>query len=176
LKRVYFSAYIPVTSSPDLPPIGSASPKLREHRLYQADWLLRFYGFAAAEILTADNPNLDYELDPKVVWALRNISFYPIEVNKASLEELLRIPGIGAISAKRIMRQRRLAAVKYDDLKKMGVVLKRARFFLTCSGKYFGDNALDPYYIQGQLTGDVRLKMIGSEETKQLSMFEDLQK
>jgi putative DNA modification/repair radical SAM protein len=176
LKRVYFSAYIPVTSSPDLPPLGSASPKLREHRLYQADWLLRFYGFTAAEILTADNPNLDYELDPKVVWALRNISFYPIEVNKASLEELLRIPGIGAISAKRIMRQRRLAAVKYDDLKKMGVVLKRARFFLTCSGKYYGDNALDPYYIQGQLTGDVRLKMIGSGETKQLSMFEDLQK
>ncbi|MDR0817342.1 MAG: putative DNA modification/repair radical SAM protein [Clostridiales Family XIII bacterium] len=152
MKRVYFSAYIPVADSPNLPPIGSASPQLREHRLYQADWLLRFYGFGAGEILTEENPNLDYELDPKVVWALRNIESFPVEINKASFEELLRIPGIGNISAKRILRQRRIAAVKYDDLKKMGVVVKRARFFLTCSGKYYGDNVFDPYYIRDRIT------------------------
>jgi putative DNA modification/repair radical SAM protein len=193
MKRVYFSAYIPVADSPDLPPLGSASPQLREHRLYQADWLLRFYGFGAGEILTEDNPNLDYELDPKVVWALRNIEFFPVEVNKASFEELLRIPGIGGICAKRIMRQRRIAAVKYDDLKKMGVVLKRARFFLTCSGKYYGDNVFDPYYIRDKITdkqaiistkqqtpapllssADIRLKMNGGEE-RQISMFDALQ-
>jgi putative DNA modification/repair radical SAM protein len=191
MKRVYFSAYVPVADSPDLPPLGSASPQLREHRLYQADWLLRFYGFGAGEILTEDHPNLDYELDPKVVWALRNIEFFPIEVNKASFEELLRIPGVGNVSAKRIMRQRRIAAVKYDDLKKMGVVVKRARFFLTCSGKYYGDNVFDPYYIRDRITdksalipggqypaqllneSDIRLKMNGGPE-RQISMFDAL--
>lgn len=106
--------------------------------MYQADWLLRFYGFGADEILSEENPFLDLDLDPKIQWALRNIRHFPIEINKASEEELLRIPGVGPTSAKRIMRQRRVSAVKYDDLKKMGVVLKRAKYFLTCSGKYYG--------------------------------------
>jgi predicted DNA-binding helix-hairpin-helix protein len=151
LKRVYFSAYIPVSSHPDLPDLLTPPPLKREHRLYQADWLLRFYGFTADEILSADNPNLDYELDPKIVWALRHIEFFPIEVNKASQEELLRIPGVGNTSAIRIMRQRKVSAVRYDDLKKMGVVLKRARFFLTCSGKYYGDSIFEPTYIRDKI-------------------------
>lgn len=138
MKRVYFSAYIPVNNSPILPDLFSAPPLLREHRIYQADWLLRFYGFTADEILDEKNPFLDTELDPKISWALRNIHLFPIEINKASMEELMRIPGIGSTSAYRILRQRRVAAVKYDDLKKMGVVLKRAKYFLTCSGKYYG--------------------------------------
>ena len=151
LKRVYFSAYIPVVDTPELPSPIKPPPLKREHRLYQADWLLRFYGFSADEILTDENPHLDYDLDPKVIWALRNIEHFPIEVNTASEEALLRIPGIGNTSARRILRQRRIAAVRYEDLKKMGVVLKRARFFLTCSGKYYGDKVLEPYYIKDRI-------------------------
>jgi hypothetical protein len=151
MKRVYFSAYIPVASAPELPDMTMPPPLKREHRLYQADWLLRFYGFRADEILSDDEPNLDYELDPKVVWALRHLEDFPIEINKASLEELLRIPGVGNTSATRIIRQRREAAVRYDDLKKMGVVLKRAKYFLTCSGRYYGDSELEPYYIRDKL-------------------------
>jgi putative DNA modification/repair radical SAM protein len=151
LKRVYFSAYVPVASAPELPDITAPPPLKREHRLYQADGLLRFYGFRADEILSADHPNLDYDLDPKVVWALRHLGFFPVEINKAPLEELLRIPGVGNTSAERIVRQRREAAIRYDDLKKMGVVVKRAKYFLTCSGRYYGDSELEPYYICDKL-------------------------
>jgi putative DNA modification/repair radical SAM protein len=151
LKRVYFSAYIPVADTPELPALLTPPPLRREHRLYQADWLLRFYGFSSEEILPEDAPNLDWELDPKASWALRNIGQFPIEVNKASLAELLRIPGVGNVSAERILKQRRMAAVGYDDLKKMGVVLKRARFFLTCSGKYYGDKVFEPVYIRDKV-------------------------
>ncbi|MDR1496050.1 MAG: putative DNA modification/repair radical SAM protein [Clostridiales Family XIII bacterium] len=152
LKRVYFSAYIPVVSAPALPDLMTPPPLKREHRLYQADWLLRFYGFRADEILSEGEPDLDYELDPKVVWALRHLELFPIEINKAPLEELLRIPGVGNTSATRITRQRREAAVRYDDLKKMGVALKRAKYFLTCSGRYYGDSELEPCYIRDRLT------------------------
>ncbi|MCL2111508.1 MAG: putative DNA modification/repair radical SAM protein [Clostridiales bacterium] len=138
MKRVYFSAYIPVVDAPELPSLLSPPPLRREHRLYQADWLLRFYGFSADEILTETEPNLDYDLDPKVIWALRHIDAFPIEVNTASEAELLRIPGIGNVSARRILRQRRVQKVRYEDLKKMGVVMKRARYFLTCGGRYHG--------------------------------------
>ena len=144
MKRVYFSAYIPVADAPELPSLLTPPPLKREHRLYQADWLLRFYGFSADEILTEEAPNLDYDLDPKVVWALRHIEVFPIEINTASEAELLRIPGIGNVSVRRIMRQRRIQKVRYDDLKKMGVVLKRARFFLTCDGRYYGGKEQAP--------------------------------
>jgi putative DNA modification/repair radical SAM protein len=156
MKRVYFSAYIPIASAPELPDMTMPPPLKREHRLYQADWLLRFYGFRADEILSEDEPDLDYELDPKVVWALRNLGEFPIEVNKASLEELLRIPGVGNTSAARIIRQRRTSAIRYDDLKKIGVVLKRARFFLTCSGRYYGDSEFEPYYLRDKIVGQER--------------------
>ena len=144
MKRVYYSAYIPVSSAPELPSLLTPPPLKREHRLYQADWLMRFYGFSAEEILTEDAPNLDYDLDPKVVWALRNIEVFPIEVNTASEAELLRIPGVGNISVKRIMRHRRIQKIRYEDLKKMGVVLKRARFFITVDGRYYGGKEQEP--------------------------------
>ena len=132
MKRVYYSAYIPVVDSPVLPDIRTAPPLKREHRIYQADWLLRFYGFTVSELFNKENENLDPDLDPKVTWALRNLDRFPIEVNRASYEELMRIPGIGHITAKRIMRQRRYAAVRFDDLKKMGAVMKRAKYFVLC--------------------------------------------
>lgn len=177
MKRVYFSAYIPVVESSNLPSLYSAPPLKREHRLYQADFLLRFYGFTADEILGEDNPFLDNDLDPKIVWALKNIEQFPIDVNKASHEELLRIPGIGNTSALRIMRQRRIAAVKYDDLKKIGVVLKRARFFLTCSGKYYGDKILEPEYIRNKVlpANSIKNILIEQDRSPQISMFDAYQ-
>lgn len=141
MKRVYYSAYIPVTNSPLLPDVLSAPPLAREHRLYQADWLLRFYGFTADEILDEENPNLELELDPKINWALRHIEKFPVEINTANIETLMRIPGIGYVSAKRIIQQRKCVSVKFDDLKKMGVVIKRAKYFLTCGGKYYGNDS-----------------------------------
>ena len=173
MKRVYFSAYIPVTSSPLLPTPFTAPPLAREHRLYQADWLLRFYGFTADEILDEKTPFLDLDLDPKISWALRNIEKFPIEINKASLEELLRIPGVGTQSALRIVRQRRMAAVHFDDLKKIGVVVKRARYFITCCGKYHGDSDLVPEYIKNKVleSDGIRRRLLPKDEQVQLSMF-----
>lgn len=163
LKRVYFSAYIPVVESPSLPSLHSAPPLAREHRLYQADWLLRFYGFEADELLDEKNPFLDPQLDPKITWALRHPEMFPIEVNKASMEELLRIPGIGMVSAKRIVRQRRFSAVRFEDLKKMGVTVKRAKYFVTCGGRYRGGIDLDP--------GRIRSCLLPDHGEEQLSMF-----
>ena len=174
MKRVYFSAYIPVSDSPLLPSVFTAPPLTREHRLYQADWLLRFYGFRADEILDDANPNLDPDLDPKIAWALRNIDKFPVEVNKASMDEILRIPGVGTVSALRIIRQRKVAAVKYEDLKKMGVVLKRARYFLTCMGKYYGGKDLVPENIRGKALESEQIKMsiLPKIDELQLSMFQ----
>ncbi|MCK5128891.1 MAG: putative DNA modification/repair radical SAM protein [Clostridiales bacterium] len=135
LKRVYYSAYMPVTNHKALVHI-TRPPLLREHRLYQADWLLRFYGFKAEEILDDSMPMLDVNLDPKACWAVRHSEFFPVEVNRASLEVLLRVPGIGNISARRIIRARRIGRLSFDDLKKLGAVLKRAAYFITCNGKY----------------------------------------
>ncbi len=135
LKRVYYSAYVPVNEDSRLP-VLRAPPLLREHRLYQADWLVRLYGFKAAEILSDPEDNLDVELDPKSAWALRHPEFYPIEVNRDSYERLLRVPGVGLTSAQRIVEARRLGPLTFDDLKRIGVVLRRARYFLTCGGRY----------------------------------------
>lgn len=151
MKRVYYSAYVPVVSSPILPDRHTAPPLAREHRIYQADWLLRFYGFSVSELFNGRESNLDPDLDPKITWALRNLDRFPVEVNKASYEMLMRIPGIGAVSARRIVRQRKICAVKFDDLKKMGVVLKRAKYFLTCSGKYYGEKKFDEEVIRNSI-------------------------
>lgn len=160
MKRVYYSAYVPVVQSPILPDAGTLPPLAREHRLYQADWLLRFYGFRVNELVDDEHPDLDTEVDPKVTWALRHMDQFPVEVNKASMDMLLRIPGVGTVSAKRIIRQRKVAAVKYEDLKKMGVVLKRAKHFLTCSGKYYGEKNFLPEVIRGHLVdGDNGVQM-----------------
>lgn len=163
MKRVYYSAYIPVVSSPLLPDVLTAPPLGREHRLYQADWLLRFYGFSAEEILDEEHPNLDTEVDPKVTWALRHLDQFPVEINKAPMDLLLRIPGVGVLSAQRIIRQRKMRAVRYEDLKKIGVVLKRARYFLTCSGRYYGEKKFAPEFIRDQI--------LERRDGVQLSMF-----
>ncbi|OGR78313.1 MAG: putative DNA modification/repair radical SAM protein [Elusimicrobia bacterium GWC2_64_44] len=137
LKRVYYSAFVPIMKDSRLPALREP-PLLREHRLYQADWLLRFYGFTADELLDEKHPGLDLNFDPKTVWALNNLDKFPLEVNKASYEEILRVPGIGVTSAQRILRARRAGALKLDDLKKLGVVMKRAVYFVTAGGKYGG--------------------------------------
>ena len=135
LKRVFFSAYVPVSDSALLPPMGTKPPLLREHRLYQADWLLRFYGFSASEILDDASPSFDPLLDPKCCWAIRHMELFPIDVNRAEYALLLRVPGIGVKSAKRIITARRESSLSFEGLKRLGVVLKRAQYFITCSGK-----------------------------------------
>lgn len=137
LKRVYYSAYIPINQDNILPALNVPPPLLRENRLYQADWLLRYYGFKADELLNEENPNFNNLLDPKCDWAIRNIDKFPIEINKADYFSLLRVPGIGVISAKRIVSARRSCILNFDNLKKLGIVMKRARYFITCNGKYF---------------------------------------
>ena len=137
MKRVFYSAYIPVVEDSRLPSRESTPPLWREHRLYQADWLLRFYGFSAAELLDEQNPQLHPYLDPKCHWALRHPELFPLEVNRAGFDELLRVPGVGVESALRIMRARKLCPLTWDGLKNIGVVLKRARYFLLCKGRPF---------------------------------------
>lgn len=169
LKRVYYSSYIPTVTHPNLPSVFTAPPLKREHRLYQADWLLRFYGFSASEILDETNPDLDMELDPKCDWALRHMDLFPIEINRAPYEMLLRVPGIGERSAKRIMAARRAASVNYDLLKDIGVVCKRAKHFITCSGKFSGDRNLDPRSVRELLLAGDRT---GHQfDGKQISIF-----
>ncbi|HCM25347.1 MAG: putative DNA modification/repair radical SAM protein [Treponema sp. GWB1_62_6] len=133
VRRVYYSAFVPVADDPRIPSLGRP-PLLREHRLYQADWLFRFYGFTAAEIL-ADGASLDDDLDPKSAWALRNLAFFPVDVNKAGYAELLRVPGIGPVSCSRILRARRSSSLRHDQLPALGVVMKRARAFVVCADK-----------------------------------------
>ncbi len=150
LKRVYYSAYVPVSDDNRLP-VLSAPPLLREHRLYQADWLLRFYGFSAEEILSDDAPNLDETFDPKTAWALRHPEFFPVEINRADYATLLRVPGIGVTSAKRIIAARRFSAVTPEGMKKIGVVMKRAKYFITGSGRTFEKPDRTPALLRQQL-------------------------
>lgn len=142
LKRVYFSAYIPTFSHKNLPAIDTPPPLLREHRLYQADWLMRFYGFGWDEITTERNPFLDERFDPKLAWALRNLHLFPVEVNRADRETLLRIPGFGTRSVSKILRARRTKALRPNDLETMKISLKRARYFITVGGKTVKKTAL----------------------------------
>lgn len=171
LKRVYYSAYVPVSNDPKLPVIANP-PLLREHRLYQADWLLRFYGFSSKELLREDQPNFDVFLDPKCNWALRNLHLFPLEINRAPYEMLLRIPGIGVKSANRIAAARRFHSLSYDSLKKIGVVLKRAKFFITCNGKYYGEIGFKENLLRQSLIGELpKISNEKRDEGQQLSMF-----
>ena len=136
LKRVYYSAYVSVNRDSNLPTLEKP-PLLRENRIYQADWLLRFYGFRADELLNEQNPNFNTLLDPKCDWALRHLEQFPVDINRVDYATLLRVPGIGVISAKRILRARKDCHLQFEHLKKLGVVLKRARYFITCDGKYY---------------------------------------
>lgn len=165
LKRVYYSAYVPVNVDRNLPAIKTP-PLKRENRLYQADWLLRFYGFKANELLTPKNPNFNLLIDPKANYALNNIDNYPIEINTADYKDILRVPGIGVTSAKRIMMTRKVAHLDFDTLKRIGVVLKRAKYFITCDGKYYSKT--------GVFKKDIIYRQILLEENiKQLSLFHD---
>jgi len=168
MRRVYYSAYIPVGEQSLLPVV--APPLLREHRLYQADWLLRFYGFQAHELLSEANPNFDLRLDPKAFWAISNLHLFPLDVNRAALEQLLRVPGIGVNSAQRIFASRKFAQLDFADLKRIGVVMKRARFFITCKGKFFDSRDGDYRRLPQRL---LMLEAGGNpyEEALQLPLF-----
>ncbi len=158
LKRVYYSAYIPVNQDNRLPALSGAPPLLREHRLYQADWLLRFYQFKLEEILDPTHPQLDTELDPKAAWALRHLEHFPLDVNRASKEELLRIPGVGVRSMQRILIARRQTRLQAEDLKRLGIVMKRARYFLHDGRHYLGDVPQREDFIRRALTSENRKK------------------
>ena len=171
LKRVFFSAYMPVVSDRNLPARDTPPPLLREHRLYQADWLLRFYGFSAGEILDDQHPDFNPLLDPKCNWALNHMEHFPVEVNRAPYEMLLRVPGIGVKSAKRIRAARRYAALDFDALKKLGVVLKRARYFILCGGKSISPLPTDnPAVIAGAVS-DRGFSQRELAPPEQLSLF-----
>lgn len=150
LKRVYYSAYIPVNKKGVLADLQQTSP-LREHRLYQADWLLRFYKFEAKELLSEEMPFFDPLLDPKANWAINNYHHFPVEINRASYEELLRVPGLGVTSALRIIKARKHGRIRYEHLKKIGVVFKRAKYFITVDGEFYGCRKDDKQYIRGLL-------------------------
>lgn len=171
LKRVYYSAYVPVNRGGNLPDLKNP-PTLREHRLYQGDWLLRKYGFRASELLNDKNPNFDINFDPKTTYALNNFDEFPIEINRASYETLIRIPGIGLIGARKIVSARRISFLDFEDLKKLGVVLKRAQYFITCRGKYYGSVDFDDEKIKKALMPKVDLNIIDNEGV-QLSFFDN---
>lgn len=180
LKRVFYSAYVPLNEDRDLPALGTPTPLLREHRLYQADWLLRFYGFQADELLSMDRPNFNEELDPKCDWALRHLEQFPVEINTAAFDVLLRVPGVGPKSAERIVTSRRFGRLDFNHLKKMGVVLKRAHYFITCSGQMMYHIPLDEQYITRQLIGtnqkeNWQIVHSGEQNFRQMSLFTDFQ-
>lgn len=154
LKRVFYSAFVNVNGNSMLPALPGGPPLLREHRLYQADWLLRYYHFKVAELLSEDRPDFNIFLDPKCDWALRHLDYFPVEINRATYQTLLRVPGIGYKSAERIVKARRKNSLTFDDLKKIGVVLKRALYFITCSGKMMYRTKLDEDYICKNLMQD----------------------
>ena len=158
LKRVYYSAYVPVNKSGILAN-ADAVPMIREHRLYQADWLLRFYDFKAGEILDEKNPFIDPLLDPKANWAVQNWHLFPMEINRASYKDLLRIPGIGVTSAKRIVMARKYSIIKYEHLKKLGVVIKRAKYFITVNGEFLGFSKESPELIRNALIEKEKMAM-----------------
>ncbi|MFA9397026.1 MAG: putative DNA modification/repair radical SAM protein [Clostridiaceae bacterium] len=170
MKRVYYSAYVPVSNNKNLPAIKNP-PFLREHRLYQADWLLRFYGYQADELLSKDNPNLNEDYDPKCDWALRNIHLFPIEINKASLNMLLRVPGIGLKSCEKIIKARKVHSLDYYDLKKLNIVLKRAQYFITCKGKYYGNVIFREDYIKNKLILHSDISKFPNSKYQQISFF-----
>ncbi len=180
LKRVYYSAFVNVNEDRDLPALAGGPPLLREHRLYQADWLLRFYDFKVDELLTEDRPDFNTAIDPKADWAVRHLEQFPVEINRADYHMLLRIPGVGVKSAGRIIAARRFGSLTFDDLKKIGVVLKRALYFITCSGKMMYPTRLEENYIVRNLTyqnqmgrGEKLPFLPDGTSYRQMSLFDD---
>ena len=174
LKRVFFSAYMPVSDNKLLPaPAGFKPPLLREHRLYQADWLMRFYGFSAGEILDEDHPNFDAALDPKSDWALRHPEFFPVELNKAPYEVILRVPGIGVRGAQRIVTARRVGPLTFEGVKRLGIVMKRAQYFITCSGHFLPGLKSGQDTVYRRLAGLER-EALPAGQGEQLSLFDQV--
>ncbi|MCI6552183.1 MAG: putative DNA modification/repair radical SAM protein [Lachnospiraceae bacterium] len=176
LKRVFYSAFIKVNEDKELPALPGGPPLLREHRLYQADWLLRYYGFRAGELLSEDRPNFNVLLDPKADWALRHLELFPVEINGADYGMLLRVPGVGVKSARRIVGARRNGALRFEDLKKIGVVLKRAQYFITCSGRMmYGTRIEEDYIARRLIDAGERLPFDRDGVTyRQMSLFDDV--
>lgn len=177
LKRVFYSAFVPVNEDRALPALkDNKPPLLREHRLYQADWLLRYYHFEAGELLDEENPNFNIMLDPKCCWALKHLDLFPVEVNKADYRLLLRVPGIGYKSAGRIVKARRMGSLQFEDLKKMGVVLKRALYFITCKGKMMYPVRIEEDYITRSLLNTCEKLPEGADGMtyRQLTLFDDV--
>ena len=176
LKRVFYSAYIPLNDDSALPALDTPVPLLREHRLYQADWLLRYYGFQADELLSEDKPFFDNRIDPKCDWAIRHLDQFPVEVNRAPADLLLRVPGMGPKSVRRIIQARYHSNLTFPMLKKMGVVLKRAQYFITCGGKMMYKIPFEQTYILNQLT-EVDRKEVYSitdkNDARQMNLFKD---
>lgn len=171
LKRVFYSAYVPVVENALLPALDTKPPLLREHRLYQADWLLRFYGFHARELLTENQPDFNPLLDPKCNWAVNHLGQFPVEIMRADYEVLLRVPGIGPLSAGRIISARRISRLTPDDLRKMGVVMKRAQYFITCGGRTVPGLRFSPESLTRQLE-HLEREQLPAAEMEQLSLFD----
>lgn len=180
LKRVYYSAFVNVNGDKDLPTTTNGAPLLREHRLYQADWLLRFYHFEVEELLSKEHPNFNAMMDPKANWAVHHLEQFPVEINRADYRMILRVPGIGVKSARRIVAARRFGNLTFEDLKKIGVVLKRALYFITCNGRKMYPTKLEENYIVQNLTYQNRMGkgeklpfLMDGTPYRQLSLFDD---
>ncbi|MEO9894419.1 putative DNA modification/repair radical SAM protein [Aurantibacter sp.] len=170
MKRVYYSGYVPISTDNRLPSIGSEVPMLRENRLYQTDWLLRFYGFSVNEILDAKNPNLEMDIDPKLMWALRNLNYFPVDINKADKRMLARIPGIGMGSVHKILSGRKHRSLNWTHLKKMGIALNRAKYFIICNSRDWERRDLDAAKIKGMILQSQNSKF-KNHFNNQLSLF-----
>ena len=173
LKRVFYSAYVPIVESSLLPSLDTKPPLLREHRLYQADWLLRFYGFRAEELLDEQHPDFNPRIDPKCFWAICHPEQFPVEIMRAEYETLLRVPGIGPVSARRIVSARRVSHLRYEDLSRLGVVLKRAQFFITCGGRMRSGLRFSAGTLLRQLEA-IERGQLPQAEAQQLSLFDSV--
>ena len=170
LKRVYYSGYVPISFDTRMPAIGTQPPLLRENRLYQTDWLMRFYGFNVKEILNERNPHLDTDIDPKLSWALRNMQHFPVDVNTADYNMILRIPGVGVGSAKKIWQARKFGRLRSDQLRKMGIAWNRAKHFIRCADSIFVLNEPDAIKVKGLILSETNSKYLKIPQT-QLSLF-----
>ncbi|APQ19420.1 putative DNA modification/repair radical SAM protein [Maribacter hydrothermalis] len=170
MKRVYYSGYVPISTDNRLPSLGSEVPMLRENRLYQTDWLLRFYGFNVTEILDANNPNLDMDIDPKLMWALRNLNYFPVDINKVDAHMLARIPGIGMDSVRKIISGRKYRNLNWSHLKKMGIALNRAKYFIICNSNDWERRDLDAPKIRSMILQSQNGKF-KNQYNNQLSLF-----
>lgn len=170
LKRVYYSGYVPVSNDNRLPGLNTSVPRIRENRLYQTDWLMRFYGFQVTEIVNQEHPNLDLDIDPKLSWALRNVQQFPVDINRADLLLILRVPGIGIQSAGKIVEARRFQRLNWEHLKKLGVALNRAKYFIICNSRDYERRDLSGNQIKQYILSGVQSKAL-SATAVQLQLF-----